>query len=263
MDWLMKMNNTITIGLIAAMSQESDALLRFIPKREAYTLGSFRAVRFQLADRSCVLATSGMGIEHAADCVRRLVATAHPQLLLSFGIAGAVNTDLNIGDVVVSSSNCTWGSGSPGPLLPLALFSKQAWEAAVQALLPEGARLAAGTAITTRGSQVMPGTVASLANPILEMETAGIAQAAIAAGIPLLSIRSISDGPKAPIPLDLEAIMDEQYALRIGKILGMVIRNPRLISQLQPMMQNSAKAARCCALAVLAALSQTAPIISL
>jgi adenosylhomocysteine nucleosidase len=256
------MNNTITIGLIAAMSLESDAFLRFIPKREAYALGPFRAVRFRLADRNCVLATSGMGVEHAADCTRRLVAAAHPQLLISFGIAGAVNADLNIGDVVVSNNHCIWRSGSPTPLLPLAPLSRPAREAAAQALLPEETKLTAGTAITTRGSQVTPEAVADLTGPILEMETAGIAQAAVEAGIPLLSIRAISDGPQAPIPLDLEAIMDEHYNLRIGKALGMILRNPLLIGQLRPMMQNSAKAARCCANAVVAVLSQPAAILA-
>jgi adenosylhomocysteine nucleosidase len=256
------MNNTITIGLIAAMSQESDALLRSISKWEAYALGSFRAVRFRLADRNCVLATSGMGVEHAADCARRLVAAAHPQLLISFGIAGAVNADLNIGDVVVSNSYCTWKSGSPTPLLPLAPLSRPAWETAVQALLTEGTKLAAGTAITTRGSQVTPEAVANLTNPILEMETAGIAQVAVDAGIPLLSIRAISDGPQAPIPLDLEAIMDEHYNLQMGNALKMILRNPRLMGQFRPMMQNSAKAARCSAKAVVAILSQPAAILA-
>jgi len=255
------MDNITTIGLIAAMSQESAALLRRVRHWEKVSLGKLSVARFQLANRNCLLAISGMGVERAAECTRCLVAAAHPQLLISFGIAGAVNADLDIGDVVVSSSHCIWESGSATSPRPLVLLSAQANEAATQALQAEEARLVTGTAITTRGSQVAPAAVAGLANPILEMETAGIAQVATEAGIPLLSIRSISDGPRAPVPIDLEAMLDEQYNLKIGKLLGAVIRDPRLIGQSRPMMKNSAKAAHCCAVAVLAALNQPTTII--
>ena len=251
-----------TIGLIAAMTQESSALLQFVPRREKVSLKRFSAARFQLTNRACLLATSGIGIERATDCARSLVASAHPQLLISFGIAGAVNANLDIGDVVVSTGNCAWESGAPTPLHPLAALSKQAWDAAAHDLQPERVQLVTGIAITTRGSQVIPDAAASLTNPILEMETAGIARVAAESGTPFLSIRSISDGPRAPIPIDLEAVMDEQYDLRIGKLLGMVVRHPRLFGKLPPMMQNSAKAARCCAVAVFAVLNQPSAIIS-
>ena len=54
-------------------------------------------------------------------------------------------------------------------------------------------------------------------HPILEMETAGIAQVAAENGIPLLSIRAISDGPRAPIPFNLGEMMDEDANLRAGR----------------------------------------------
>ena len=256
------MDEITTVGLIAAMTQERDALLRLVPRREKASLGTFSAARFQLAERTCLLAASGMGIERATGCARSLVAAAHPQVLISFGIAGAVDAELDIGDVVVATSNCTWESGTPTSPLPLAVLSGQAREAAAQALQPVGARLVTGIAITTRGAQVAPEAAAGLTNPILEMETAGIARTAAEAGIPLLSIRSISDSPRAPIPIDLEAVMDEHYNLRIGKLLGMIIRNPRLIGRSRPVMRNSARAAHCCAVAVFSILNQPAAIIS-
>jgi len=42
------------------------------------------------------------GIWRAAEATRKLIDAASPQLLVSVGIAGAVNADLEIGDVVVS-----------------------------------------------------------------------------------------------------------------------------------------------------------------
>ena len=251
-----------TIGLIAAMPQESEALLRCIKEWKRIVLGPFRGVRFQLMDRNCLLVTSGMGLKRAMDATRTLLAVASPYLLVSFGIAGAVNDDLHIGDVVVAGNTCLLDRGLPGQLQSLASLSEAAWNAAAQVLQPDGARLVPGTAITTRGSQVVLQQLEEMPHPVLEMETAGIAQVAAEMGIPLVSIRSVSDGPQSPIPFDLEAILDEKYNLRIGKLLTMVLRHPQIIFQSRQMMQNSRKAADHAARALVAALSQPSPVIS-
>ncbi len=252
-----------TIGLIAAMPQESKALLRCIEGWKRTALGPFQGVRFRLMNRECVLATSGMGLKRAMDATRALLAGSSPQLLVSFGIAGAVNADLNIGDVVVAGKTCLLDKGQPGLFQPLASLSGTAWNAATQVLLADGARLVPGMAITTRGSQVVLQQLKEMAHPVLEMETAGIAQVAAEMGIPLLSIRSVSDGPQSPIPFDLEAILDEKDNLHIGKLLMLVLRRPQIVFQSRQMLRNSGKAADHAARALIAALSQPSPVISL
>ena len=94
------------------------------------------------------------------------------------------------------------------------------------------------------------------------METAGIAQVAAEMGIPLASIRAISDGPQAPIPFDLEALLDEKYNLRIGKMLMLVLRRPQIIFQSRGMLRNSRIAADHAAKALVAALSQPSAVLS-
>lgn len=89
------------------------------------------------------------------DGTRALLAATSPDLLVSLGIAGAVNDDLCIGDVVVARNTCVFDISLPRPFRPLASLSKEAWDAAAQVQQPEGARLVAGTAITTRGSQAV------------------------------------------------------------------------------------------------------------
>jgi adenosylhomocysteine nucleosidase len=250
-----------TIGLIAAMTQESEALLRCIKGWRRITLGPFRGVRFQLKDRNCLLVTSGIGIKRAIDATRTLLAVISPHLLVSFGIAGAVNDDLNIGDVVVARNTCLLDQGLPGQLQSLASLSEAAWEAAAQVLRPAGARLVPGTAITTRGSQLVPQQSGEMTNPLLEMETASIGQIAAEAGIPLLSIRSVSDGPRSPIPFDLEAILDDKDNLCISKLLMIVLRRPRIIFQSRQILQNTRKAADHAARALVAVMSQPSPVI--
>jgi adenosylhomocysteine nucleosidase len=252
-----------TIGIIAAMSQESDALLRFIEEREWFTLGPFRCYTFRLVSRDCWLLTSGMGIARAAQATRALIDVANLQMLASVGIAGAVGTDLEIGDVVNSANTCFLDKQGPaGPLQPLASLSEAAWQAAVQALQPRGARLYHGTAVTTHGSQLVQHQSEQMPNPVLEMETVGIAQVAAERGIPLLSLRAISDGPRVPIPFNLEAAMDEEYNLRMGEIIKAVLSHPQMFLQFRRMGRNTRKAAENAAMALIAALSQPGPVLS-
>ena len=82
-----------------------------------------------------------------------------------------------------------------------------------------------GTAITTQGSQLTGMKTGIPDHPALEMETAGILQSARGYGYPWVVLRLISDGPAAPIPFDIESMMDENYNLRIGRILGVILRD--------------------------------------
>ncbi len=253
-----------TIGLIAAMSQESAALLRCVRRWQRIAIGALRGNCFELSGKTCLLVTSGMGTRRASIAARNLVEKSTPkstplsppQLLISFGIAGAVEPELEIGDVVLAQAVCKMDRGVPGPLSPLASWPDAAREAVAQALAKRGAQLYVGTAVTTGGSQVTASQLGELTHPILEMETAGIAQVAAEAGIPLLSLRAISDGPCAPIPFDLGEMMDEDANLRVGRLLGAIVHNPRIISQSRRMMQNNRLAVDNAAIALVASLSQ-------
>jgi nucleoside phosphorylase len=193
---------------------------------------------------------------------RLLLAAAELQWLVSFGIAGGAREDLQIGDVVIAGNTCALEKGITSPFLSLAGLSGAAHQAASAALQPRGAKLVTGTAVTTRGSQwIQPGQ-AELPNPVLEMETWGIAQVAAQGGLPLLSLRAISDGPLASIPIDLEQIYDDEYNLRVGRLVKVAIRQPGLLLQTRSMMRNIRIAADNAAIALQAILGVPLPVIS-
>jgi adenosylhomocysteine nucleosidase len=248
-----------TTGLIAAMNQESDALLRLIKGWKRISLGQFKGYRFKCGGRNCVLIITGWGRKRAGEATRILLAEVNPKVLISFGIAGAVHSDLQIGDVVVSNKSCVLEDGSLGQFQPLASLSIPARKAISEAL-PNKAKLYIGMTITTHGSQVTLQKGDEYPHPVLEMETSGIAQAAADKGIPLLSIRSISDNPQAPIPIDLAAAMDDDDNLLVGKLLMMVLRDPKIIFKSSHMMNNSRIAADNAALAVIAVLKENSLI---
>lgn len=252
-----------TIGLIAAMEVESAALLRRVKIWRQVKLGPLAASYFDLSGQTCLLVTSGMGARRAEAAARLLIEQAQPRALIAFGIAGAVEPDLRIGDVVLAESACRWDGSTSGPLVPLSALPDPARQAVEQALTPRGARLWAGTAVTTGGAQAAAHQLAHLPNPVLEMETAAIAEAiaqatASAAGQapPLYAMRAISDNPRAPIPFDLGQMVDEDANLIPSRLLKATIRQPGKLLQLPRLMRNSRRAAENAAAAVDAALSE-------
>jgi adenosylhomocysteine nucleosidase len=244
------------LGLIAAMAQESDALLRNIQGWKRIAVGSFRGICFELSGQTCLLVTSGMGARRAGEAARALVEMNAPRYLISFGIAGAVEPDLEIGDVVAAETFCRLDQGVPGPFLPLDPWPDAAREAAVQVLAGRGARLFHGTSVTTGGPQAMEYRRGEMLHPILEMETAGIAQVAAEKGIPFLSLRAISDGPRAPIPFNLGEVLDENANLHVAGFLKAIARRPGIVLQFGRLRRNSRIAAENAAVALVAAVSQ-------
>jgi len=242
------------IGLIAAMPEESSALLRRVPDWKACRLGAFRGFRFHLSNQDCLLVESGVGLQRAGEAARTLLAEG-PQIIVSFGVAGAVQANLRIGDVVVARHSCRLEQGAAGPLLSLYDLPGDSRRAAEQALQTHGARLVNGTAVTTRGEQTILRMTVEMENPVLEMETAGIAAAAAQAGVPLLALRGISDNPGAPLPLDPAAVLDTEYRFKIGKLIGLLLRRPQILLQIRRMRRNTTLAAENTAAVVMAVLS--------
>lgn len=243
-----------TIGLIAAMTSESNALLCYVKQWKRFELGRFDCKSFEIYEKKCVLITSGMGTQRAGQAARELIKTNAPRLLISFGIAGAVEADLDIGDVVVPEVYCELVNGVPQSLQPMNLWPDNALKAAAFSVGSCGARLITGTAVTTGGSIVSGEQLSNLKHPILEMETAGIARAARESGIPLFSMRAISDGPRAPIPFNLSEIMDEEANLRAGSLIMALVRHPGIVLKLRGLIQNTRTAATNVAFAVINAL---------
>lgn len=245
----------VPIGLIAAMTEECRPLLRRVQGWEACRLGLFKGYRFRLDGRDCLLVQSGIGLKHAGDAARALLTAASPQLLVSFGVAGAVKDGLNIGDVVSVRSASLLEQGLPGPLVRLAILSDSARGAVAEALTRRRARLVWGTALTTHGSQIVQMEPPEMENPVLEMETAAIVQAAAEYDVPLIALRGVSDNPREPLPIAPHAVMDENNHLRVGKLIGVLARHPEILFQFSRLRRNTVMAAENVAIAVIAALS--------
>jgi adenosylhomocysteine nucleosidase len=237
------------------MTEECRPILRRVQGWKMCRLGRFPGYRFRLDGRDCLLVQSGIGLKRAGDAARALLAAASPKLLVSFGVAGAVKDGLNIGDVVFVRSVSLLEKGILGLTMHLTTFPDSAQEAIAEALERGGARLVWGTALTTRGSQFVHLESPETENPVIEMETAAIAQAAVDYEVPLLGLRGVSDNPREPLPIDPDAVMNENYQLRVGKLIQVLARHPGIAFQFSRLHRNTAIAAENAAIAVITALN--------
>lgn len=224
-------------GLIVAMRREARPLLRMVMPPD------------------CTLAYCGIGLERARSAAASFIAAVNPRLLVSFGVSGGVEEDLQVGDVVAPEIVRLLEGG---PSLPLAALSAAELAAVEKAVAARGARVFRGSIITTRGEAVRPGDVKALSHPVLDMETYGIAQAAQARGVPLISLRGLSDSLHQPLPFDLAAMTDARGGFRVGRLLAQVLRHPGLIGRLSRLQENTRRAEENVTAAVMALLSSRA-----
>ena len=250
------MQSMETIELIAAMPQEINPLLRRIGNWERGRWGAFRCYRFQIANLNCLLIECGIGFKRAAQAAEALLKDTQPRLLVSFGVAGALETELQVGDVVYIGKACSLEAGRPEKSLALASLSDAALQAAAKALKLQGAALVPGTTLTTHGSQAVRLEPGELLHPVLEMETAAIAGVAVERGIPLLSLRSISDNPQEPLPFDIGDWYNGEANLVVGSMIRTFLLRPNILPRLFKLNRNTHRAAENLAIALVAVLGQ-------
>lgn len=235
------------------MRQEVKPFLKAVRARRAAPEGGLPVYTFRLAGCDCLLVECGIGARKAEDATRGILQGRGPDFVVSFGVAGAATPELLVGDVVMVQSVCRLDKGAVVDCRPAALWSAAAALRAEGALAARGARILRGTAVTTDGEQGVLAGAHDIACPVLEMETAAVLRAAAEHGIPLLSIRSISDSLDEPLPFSIDDSLDKDGRLRPGRVAAMVLRNPRLLPRLARLQRNMDRAMGNLVAAVIAA----------
>ena len=132
-----------------------------------------------------------------------------------------------------------WEDGNLGDSYPMAPLSDTVHQTARTAAEARGARYFRGTVVTVHGLQSVQ--VALEGAAVVEMETAAIAQATVERGIPLISIRAVSDSPAEPIPFVMPG--GDEFHIKPLVLLGAVLRSPKIVRSLLRMRRNSQRAA--------------------
>lgn len=197
------------IGIIGAMEAEVAGLKE---KMEEVSITSRANMDFYegvIAGKKVVVVRSGIGKVNAGVCAQILVDSFGAEVIINTGVAGSLNNDINIGDIVVSTdvvhhdmdvSALGYEKGQIPQMEVLAFRGDEVLRSlAVQVCrevnpdieIFEG-RIASGDQFISSG-EVKERIVREFGAYAAEMEGAAIAQTAFLNGVPFLVIRAISD----------------------------------------------------------------------
>ncbi len=207
------------LGIIGAMEEEVADLKARMTGVEITEKARMTFMKGELCGHPVVVVRSGVCKVNSAICTQILADTFHVDAVINTGIAGSLNADINIGDIVVSTEAMyhdveatVWGY-APGEVPQMGgVVSFPADEelqrvaiAACKKVNPEigvhSGRVLSGDQFIS-STEVKAGLREKFHGECCEMEGAGIAQAAYLNHLPYVILRAISD--KA----DNSAVMD-------------------------------------------------------
>lgn len=207
------------IGIIGAMSIETEAIIRELQGAEEQVVSGVRFVKGNWNGTEVVVATSGVGKVFAALCAEAMILKYQPDCIVNSGVAGALDPALHIlnvviGEDVVQHDMDTSPLGDPKGLLsginkvelPADAKLNAAFETAAASLgIPTlRGRVASGDQFIASDAQraFIRGTFGAAC---CEMEGASIGQVCYVNGVPFAVLRAISDGAADDAKMDYPA----------------------------------------------------------
>lgn len=209
------------IGIIGAMADEVAGLKELMQDVEITRKASMEFYAGTLEGKKVVVVQSGIGKVNAAVCTQILVDDFQAEVVMNTGIAGSLNNDINIGDIVVSTDlvhhdmEATAFGYKKGQVPGMEYFSFQSDDAlrglAVKACREVNPDIQVFEGRIASGDQFVAdqGVKDFIVNEFgayaVEMEGAAIAQAAVLNHVPFLVIRAISDKADGSAHVDYPA----------------------------------------------------------
>ena len=200
------------------------ALPRELAGLKQVSAGSERSGNKQLAG----VVHCGIGRKRAEAAVRGLLRTARPSAIVSVGFAAGVAPDIRGGDLVVPRR--IRHDDIPAPKANEIGPDSRLFDWALEALAPTEIKVHTGGLVTVQQPARRPWEKARLAafhkTDAVDMESYWIGAMVIAAGIPFLVVRAVSDGPQDTLPL-YEAFMDDGCRIRPLAAATYYLAHPR------------------------------------
>jgi len=197
------------IAIIAAMTQEISPLRAKATLLRKIQVGKTIIEEAELNNHSLLLVESGIGKVNAAVATTILIERYSPELIINIGSAGGFDSKLNIGDVVIASqfkygdvdaTNFGYEKGQV-PQMPASYSLADNWlDIVVQTIKGHTFPFAVdhGLVLTLdsfmSSAQRVAQTLHDFPNvKVSDMECVGIVQAADQYGVPVISIKAVSD----------------------------------------------------------------------
>ena len=203
------------IAVSFALPAESSDLVDLLREKAVVQHGAIESIQGKIHNHLVEIFHTGVGRGSCEAKLADFFRDASPRYFIAAGFAGAVRDDLHPGDLIV-------GSNFSDPTL-----------------------LAAGAPVHARAVKLFtsPAIVDSIAErneiaraqgaDVVDMETEIIAQACVQRGIPLLSLRVVSDSPRHPFPAPPHILFDvPSQRTKPMRLSGYLFRHPLAIWRL-------------------------------
>ena len=95
-------------AILTALEAESDCFIEKTSRKFIHKWNSYKFIIGTFAGQECIIGHTGMGKVQAAVAVSHIIENFKPSIVFYTGIAGSLNSDLNIGDVVIAQDSMQW-----------------------------------------------------------------------------------------------------------------------------------------------------------
>ena len=197
------------IGIIGAMDEEVDILKQHMDIRESRRIAGLDFYSGRIKDKETVLVRCGIGKVNAGMCTQILISVYGVCAVINTGVAGALHSELDVLDIVVSTDavehdfDATGFGYKPGeiPRMETSIFeadeklAQAAYEAGVESSNGHKTlkgRIATGD-IFVSSPEVKDKLVGVFGGYCAEMEGAAIGHVCTLNSVPFVIIRAMSD----------------------------------------------------------------------
>ena len=182
------------VAIAFALPAESSDFVRLLTKPVICEREGLESIRGQIHGRGVAVFHTGVGEKSCRGQIEKFLQASQPKYLISAGFAGALNPELQIGDLLLSEN-----FSSPELLRSPHLDCLE--DGLLVGKLITVPRVIASKSERERWA-VESGAVA------VDMETKFIAAACAVHRVPMLSLRVMSDTPSEPLPAPPEVLFD-------------------------------------------------------
>ena len=220
------------IAFVAAERLEFSGLLRHLRNARRIDCAARFALAGELNGEPVALAANGPGPVLAGLAADALLEGGNVQALVSYGLCGALDPALAVGDVFVATE-VRGGAGA----INVALQPKHTPRPVASGSLLSIDRVAC--TVEEKAELAKTGAYA------IEMEAAAVALRACRAGVPFYCVRVVSDGAAQSLALDFNQMRDADGRFSRARILAAAMRDPlKLVPELIAYGRKSRRAAQ-------------------
>jgi len=206
------------IGVTFALPTESREFLRCLRDKSHTDRNGVRTIRGKIDDRALEVLHTGVGERICRQRLGKFLQDQQFDYLISTGFAGALNDDLQIGDLLLAENFST--------------VDLSEMRSSLSNLPIHIANLLTVPALIDSGNERTKLAHTSGAVGV-DMETEFIARACAAHSVPLLSLRVISDTPRELFPAPANVLFDiEQQRTRMRRLAKYFLVHPNHVPRL-------------------------------